>query len=83
MQKTETITANTSDKQEDDYEIDLTNTAETSLTERLTNPGLRNTSVNLDTLLVTYRYCHCYKYTTNERALGEPKNIISLAWLIL
>ena len=31
----------------------------TSLTEKLTNPGLQNTSVNPDTLLMTYRYCHC------------------------
>ena len=52
------------------------------LTERLTNLGLRNTSVNLDTLLVTNRCSLCYKYTTNERALGKPKDNISLAWLI-
>ena len=81
--KTETTTANTSDKLEDGYEIDLTNTAETSLTERPTDLGLQNTSVNPDTLLMTYRFCHCYKYTTNARVLGEQKNDTSLAWLIL
>ena len=60
-------------------------------TEVFSNPGFVSfvnhvnplTSVNPDTLLMTYRYYHCYKYTTNARAFGEPKNNTLLALLIL
>ena len=75
----DTKTASTSDKLEDNYENDLMNTAETSLTKRPTNPGLRNISVNPETLLLTYRYCHCCKYTTNVRALASQRTIFD--WL--